>query len=192
MSPQAQRVAQVLGAREPDNIRGWLARLGAAIAGEPALDGDTVDDLVARGRPRWGVRSSDDAAAYVAFWADLARRHDDPRLAAAYADVLHLLGGAERACEALGAFVAAVRREPRLFIEYAGDFSELAERCGPEAALDFELARTAYYARRVDDGEMDVEELQEAVREVLARYSDAPEVRERLFEIARRSFRATS
>jgi hypothetical protein len=178
----SEHVAKVLAAREPDNVRGWLARLCDAIAGEPVLDGETIDDLVSRGRPRWGVRSGDDAAAYVAFWADLTRRHDDPRLAAAYADVLHLLGGPERACEALGAFLTAVRREPRLFIEYAGDFSELAERCGPEAALDFELAKVAYYARRVDHGEMDVEELQDAVHDVLARYANAPRVRERVGE----------
>ncbi len=129
MSAVARRVAAVLAARDPADVRGWLARLGAALAGEAALDRETVDDLVARGRPRWGVRSDDDAAAYVAFWADLVRRHPEPRLLAAYADVLHLLGGPARACEALGVFCDAVRRDPPVFIEYSGDFSELPERC---------------------------------------------------------------
>jgi hypothetical protein len=191
VSAQAERIAAVLAARDDNDIRGWLARLSTVLANEPRLERETIADLVARARPRWGVRSDDDAAAYLSSWADLVKRHDDPALAAAYSDVLHLLGGRDRACEALGIFVEAVRRDPLLFVEYAGDFSELPERCGPGAALDFELSKIAYYARRVDDGAMDLEELQDAVHEVLARYGDAPSIRERLFKIARRSFRAT-
>jgi hypothetical protein len=185
MSAQSRRIAAVLASKDKANIRGWLARLGASLAGDVALDRETIGDLVSRGRPRWGVRSSEDAAAYVAFWADLTRRYPDPQIAAAYSDVLHLLGGHERACEALGVFLDAVRRDPSVFIEYSGDFSELPAQCGPAAELEFEVAKIAFYAYCVDKGEMDVEELQESVHEVLARYRDDPAVRARLFEIAR-------
>lgn len=187
MSAQSRRIAAVLASKDNADIRGWLARLGALLAGESALDREAISDLVSRGRPRWGVRSSEDAAAYVSFWADLTRRYPDPRIAAAYSDVLHLLGGHERACEALRVFLDAVRRDPSVFIEYSGDFSELPSQCGPAAELDFELATIAYYAYLVDKGEMDVEELQEAVHEVLARHGADPAVRARLFEIARTS-----
>jgi hypothetical protein len=185
MSAQSQRIAAVLASKDKADIPGWLARLGASLAGEPALDRETISDLVSRGRPRWGVRASEDAAAYVAFWADLMQRHPDPRIAAAYSDVLHLLGGHERACEALRVFLDAVRRDPSVFIEYSGDFSELPTQCGPAAELDFELATLAYYAHRVDEGAMDLETLQDAVHELLARHGDDPAVRARLFEIAR-------
>lgn len=151
MTAQAQRVAAVLAARDPENLRPWLAHMAVVLASEPALERETIDDLVARGRPRWGVRSEEDATAYVVFWTNLTQRYKDPRIAAAYSDVLHLLGGPKRACEALGVFVEAVHRDPSLFIEYAGDFSELANRCGAAAALDFELAKIAYYARQVDE-----------------------------------------
>lgn len=187
MTAQSRQIAAVLADKDDADVRGWLARLGAALAKEPTLDRETIDDLVSRGRPRWGVRSSEDAAAYVAFWADLARRDADPRIAAAYADVLHLLGGPERACEALGVFLDAVRRDPSVFVEYSGDFSELPARCGPAAALEFELAKIAFYADGVDKDEVDLETLQEAVHEVLARHGNDPGVRARLFEIARRS-----
>lgn len=190
MTAQAQRIAAMLASRPPD-VRDWLARLAAALAAEPRLEDGVIDDLVARARPRWGVRSADDAAAYVAFWRDLVQHHDDPRLLAAYSDVLYLLGGPERAYEALRLFVDAVRRYPLVFIEYAGDFSEVAERCGPAAALDFDLAKIAFYARRVDDGGMEAAELQDEVHRVLTLYREVPDVRERLFEIARRAFRAT-
>jgi hypothetical protein len=187
MSAQSRRIAAVLAGKDNADIRGWLARLDASLTGEHALDRETISDLVSRGRPRWGVGSSEDAAAYIALWADLTRRYPDPRIAAAYSDVLHLLGGHERACEALRVFLDAVRRDPSVFIEYSGDFSELPSQCGPAAELDFELATIAYYAYLVDKGEMDVEELQEAVHEVLARHGADPAVRTRLFEIARTS-----
>jgi hypothetical protein len=185
MSAQAQRIAAVLASKDSAGIAGWLARLAASLDGEPTLDRETISDLVSRGRPRWGVRSSEDAAAYLAFWADLVRRHPDPRIAAAYSDVLHLLGGHERACEALRVFLDAARRDPSVFIEYSGDFSEIPPQCGPAAELDFELATVAYYAHCVDEGEMDAAELQESVHELLARHGDDPAVRARLFEIAR-------
>jgi len=187
MSAQSQRIAAVLASKDNADIPGWLARLGASLAGEPTLDRETISDLVSRGRPRWGVRSSDDAAAYIAFWADLMRRYPDPRIAAAYSDVLHLLGGHERACEALRVFLDAVRRDPSVFIEYSGDFSELPAQCGPAAEIDFELATIAYYAHRVDEGAMDLETLQDAVHELLARHGGDPAVRTRLFEIARKA-----
>jgi hypothetical protein len=82
-------------------------------------------------------------------------------------------------------FLDAVRRDPSVFIEYCGDFSELPARCGPAAELEFELAKIAFYAYSVDRNEVDVEELQEAVHELLARYGGDPSVRARLFEIAR-------
>jgi hypothetical protein len=155
-----------------------------ALAGEATLDRETISDLVDRGRPRWGVRTRDDGAAYVELWADLVRRYPDPRLIAGYSDVLYLLGGRERACEALTVFFEAVRRDPPVFIEYSADFSEVSAQCGPDAKLEFELATIAFYAYCVDKGEMDVEELQESVHELLARYPDDPRVRARLSEIA--------
>ena len=103
---------------------------------------------------------------------------------AGYSDVLYLLGGPERACEALAVFFDAVRRDPAVFIEYSADFSDLSAQCGPDAKLEFELATIAFYAYCADKGEMDVEELQESVHEVLARHRDDPRVRARLFEIA--------
>jgi hypothetical protein len=184
MSTQSRRIAAVLASKDDADIRGWLARLGVALAGEATLDRETISDLVDRGRPRWGVRTPDDGAAYIELWADLVRRHPDPRLIAGYSDVLYLLGGRERACEALAVFFDAVRRDPSVFIEYSADFSDLATQCGPDAELEFELATIAFYAYGVDKGELDVEELQESVHELLARCPDEPRVRARLFEIA--------
>ncbi len=184
MSAQSRRIAAVLASKDDADIRGWLAGLGAALAGEATLDRETIDDLVSRGRPRWGVRTPDDGAAYIELWADLVRRYPDPRLIAGYSDVLYLLGGRERACEALRVFFDAVRRDPSVFIEYSADFSELAPQCGPGAELELELAKIAFYAYLVDKGEMDVEELQASVHELLAQYRDEPRVRGRLDEIA--------
>ena len=187
MTPQGSHVAAVLNARDLADVPGWLARLAAVLAADATLDRETIEDLVARGRPRWGVQSADEAAAYVAFWADLVKRHDTPQLTAAYADVLYLLGGQSRTCEALGVFIESVRRDPSVFIEYAGNFSELPPQCGPAAELDYELAKIAYYAHRVDAGAMDAAELQDAVRGVLAGHGGDPGVRARLLEIARSS-----
>jgi hypothetical protein len=193
MSAQSRRIAAVLVTKDNADIRGWLARLGAALAEEAALDRETIDDLVSRGRPRWGVRSSDDGAAYIEFWADLVKRYPDPHLIGGYSDVLHLLGGDERSCEALGVFFDAVRRDPSVFIEYCGDFSYLPPQCGHAAELEFELATIAFYAYRADQGDMELlEELQEAVHELLARYPEDPDVRARLFEIARRTSAVSS
>jgi hypothetical protein len=184
MSAQSRRIAVVLAGKDNSDIRSWLARLGTALAGEAALDRETIDDLVLRGRPRWGARSVEDGVAYIEFWADLVKRRPEPRLIAGYSDVLYLHGGPERECEALGVFLDAVRRDPSVFIEYSADFSEVPARCGPAAELEFELAKIAFYADSVDRNEMDVEELQEAVHELLARYGGDPSVRARLFEIA--------
>jgi hypothetical protein len=115
MSSQSRRIAAVLASKDGSDLRGWLARLGVALAGEATLDRETISDLVDRGRPRWGVRTRDDGAAYVELWADLVRRYPDPRLIAGYSDVLYLLGGRERACEALTVFFEAVRRDPPVY-----------------------------------------------------------------------------
>lgn len=186
MTRQAEMVAAILTARSEDDIAGWLDRLTAALSAESTLQPDTVVELVARARPRWGVRSAADAAAYVAFWSHLTALHNLPALRGAYADVLYLLGPKTRAREALDVYLAAARSDPEVFIEYAGDFGDLATTLG--AQLAFELAKISFYARRVDQGQMDEAELRDAVRELLAAHPDDPALREQLRAVAHRSF----
>ena len=187
-SPQARLISAIL--QMPDRhaaVAAWLASLQAALDAEPALDEETVRLLVDHARPRWGVRTPDDAHRYVTFWSWLVARHDDARLRAANADVIYLLGGASRSCEALATFVAAVFHRPEIFIEYAGDFGGVAKQCGHSQQIDFELAKIAYYASLVDRGELEEADLREAVREILASYGDDKDLRNRLQAIARGS-----
>lgn len=184
-SPQARRIHAILDARDRNAaVASWAARLEAALAAELALEDDTVRMLVDSGRPRWGVRTPDDASTYVALWSRLVARHDDPRLQAANADVVYLLGGPSRSCEALAMFVAAVARRPEVFIAYAADFGEVAKQCGRAQEIDFELAKITYYAALVDRSEMDDAGLRDAVGEILAMYGDDPDLRSRLRAIA--------
>jgi hypothetical protein len=169
------------------NVATWLATLNTALDAESPLDDETVRLLVDHARPRWGVRTPDDASAYVAFWSRLVARHDDPRLQAASADVIYLLGGPSRSCEALAIVVAAIFRRPEIFIDYAGDFGDVAKQCGRSQQVDFELAKIAYYSALVDRGEMDDADLRDAVREILATHGDDEDLRNRLRLIAHSS-----
>jgi hypothetical protein len=184
VSSQAQRIATTLAAQPKHDVRAWLQQLAAALASEASLEPDTVADLVARGRPRWGVSSADDAAAYVDFWATLSARHDAPALRGAFADVLYLLGPKPRVREALDVFLAAARRDPEVFIAYAGDFTDLAADLGATKELD--LVKIRFYAHRVDQGQMDLSELQDAVREMLEAYPHDTALRDELRAIALR------
>lgn len=183
-SPQASRILAVLDEHDRSAaVAPWLARLQSVLT-EPTLDQDSVRVLIDRGRPRWGVRNVDDASAYLAFWSWLLARYDEPYLQAANADVVYLLGGPSRSCEALAIFLAAVARRPEVFVEYSGNFVEVAKECGRAQQLEFELAKIRFYASLVDRGEMDDVDLRDAVREILATYGDAPELRSRLRAIA--------
>lgn len=181
---QSDRVAALLQAKDPSDIRGWLAKLRVVLDAEAALDPPTVDDLVDRGRPRWGTRTPEDAASYVAFWTELARRHPVPKILGGYADVLLLLGGRQRKHEALDVYLKAAAADPDVFLKYAGDFSDVAKQLGPVTELAFELATIRFYAQLVDRDDMEVEELQQAVRELLAKYPGDQHVRQRLEDIA--------
>src|SRR5262245_4971149 len=139
-SSQARRVGALL--RRSDRhaaVEKWLASLEAALRAESTFDDETVRLLIEHARPRWGVRTPEDATAYVAFWSRLVAQHDDPRLQAANADVVYLLGGPERSCEALAIFVAAVFRSPDIFVDYAANFGDVAKQCGRSQEVDFEL-----------------------------------------------------
>lgn len=179
-SLQATRVSRILGTHGGASLDGWLANLATALDGEPVLDDDTIGSVVARAHPRWCVRTDHDATAFLAFWARLAARHDDPRIVAAYADVVYLLGGAKRSCEALKLFFAAVARNPAVFVEYSGDFYDLAQRSGPTQQLDFELAKVAFYAHCVERGEMNGVDLGEEISEIFSMFGDDAQVRDRL------------
>ncbi|HWU87245.1 MAG TPA: hypothetical protein VN253_08220 [Kofleriaceae bacterium] len=188
ISTQARRIRAVLDRPDRnDAVAAWLAQLEEALVAEIALDDETIGMLVSDGRPHWGVRTPEDARAYIDFWSRLVTQHDDPRLQAACADVIYLLGGASRACEALAMFVTAVERRPELFVEYAGDFSEVAKQCGRSQQLDFELAKVRFFAALVDRGELEESDLRDAVREILATYDGEPSLRNRLTMIARGS-----
>mgnify|MGYP000724042749 CR=1 FL=1 len=183
-SPQANRILAVLNEHDRSApVAPWLARLESVLT-EPTLDQESVRALVDRGRPRWGVRDDDDASAYLAFWSRLVARYDEPRLQAASADVVYLLGGPSRSCTALAIFLAAVARDPEVFVEYSGDFVEVAKECGRVQQVDFEVAKIRFYAALVDRGELDADDLRDAVREILATYGDEPELRSRLRAIA--------
>ncbi|HEX4422674.1 MAG TPA: hypothetical protein VH165_32385 [Kofleriaceae bacterium] len=188
-APQSDRVAALLKAKDPADIRGWLARLGAVLDAEPTLDPATIDDLVDRGRPRWGTRTPEDATSYVAFWTELARRHPTSKILGGYADVLLLLGGRQREREALDVYLKAASGDPDVFRTYAGDFSDVAKRHGSVTELAFELATIRFYARLVDRDDMEADELQQAVRELLAKYPGNQHVRQQLDDIARTSSR---
>jgi hypothetical protein len=182
----AQEVARHLGVKPTEGpVRPWLDALLAVLATAHELPTPVVADLVARARPRWGARTVDDGAAYVELWSALATRFPVPALVAAYADVLYLVGPVDRAMEALQALFAAVRREPAIFVEYAGDFSELAEKLG--AQRDYALAKVTFYAHLVDRGEMEESELRDAVRELLDAHGTDPTVRPALRRIGHRS-----
>jgi hypothetical protein len=183
-SPQANRILAILNEHDRSApVAPWLARLESVFT-EPTLDQDSMRALIDRGRPRWGVRSDEDAIAYLAFWSRLVARYDEPRLQAARADVVYLLGGPSRSCEALAIFLAAVARDPEVFVEYSGNFVEAAKECGRAQQVDFEVAKIRFYAALVDRGEMDDVELRDAVRDILATYGDDPELRSRLRAIA--------
>jgi hypothetical protein len=183
-SPQASRILAVVSERDRSTpVAPWLARLDVVLT-EPALDQDSIRLLIDRARPRWGVRSDDDASAYLAFWSRLVARFDEPHLQAANADVVYLLGGPSRSCEALAIFLAAVTRCPEVFVEYSGNFVEVAKECGRAQQLDIEVAKIRFYAALVDRGEMDDVDLRDAVRQILATYGDDPELRSRLRAIA--------
>lgn len=179
-SLQATRISRILGTHGGAGVDGWLSSLETALDDEPALDDDTIGSVVARAHPRWGVRANHDATTYLAFWTRLAARHDDPRIVAAYADVLCLLGGAKRRCEALKLFVTAVARNPAVFVEYSGDFYDLAQRCGPAQQLDFELAKVAFYAYCVERGEMNSDDLGEELSEIFSTFGDDARLQDRL------------
>jgi hypothetical protein len=184
ISPQASRTLAVLDEQDRSApVAPWLARLEAALT-ERTLDDDCVRMLVDRARPRWGVRGGEDASAYVAFWSRLVARYDQPRLQAANADVVYLLGGPSRSCEALAIFVAAVARLPEVFVEYSGDFVEVAKGCGRAQQIEFEVAKIRFYAALVDRGQLDEGELRDSVHELLATYADEPDLRSRLRAIA--------
>jgi hypothetical protein len=97
-----------------------------------------------------------------------------------------LLGGPSRSCEALEIFLAAVARRPEVFVEYSGNFVDVAKECGRAQQIEFELGKITFYGALVDRGEMDDVELRDAVREVLTTYGDDPELRSRLRAIAHR------
>lgn len=186
MTLQSDTIAAILSARPAGDIRSWLDRLAAVLDGAVSLEAATIADLVARARPHWGVKSAAEAADYVAFWSRLTARHDQPALRGAYADVLFLLGPPDRHREALDLYLAAARRDPEVFIAYAGDFGDLADAL--DARKDFEVAKISFYARRVDQGEMDEAELRDAVRDLLAEYRDDASLRDQLRAIAHHSF----
>lgn len=186
MTARLADVAKHLGAKPADGpVRSWLDRLLALLSLAAELTAGVVADLVNRARPRWGVRTVDDGAAYVDFWSTLTTRFPVPALIAVYADVLYLVGPGERAMEALQTFFAAVRREPALFVEYAGDFSDLAETLG--AQRDYDLAKVTSYAHLVDRREMEEPELREALRDLLEAHGANPAVGPALRAIAHRS-----
>lgn len=184
MTTQAARVAQFLQAKRVDDVFAWIRGLHGLLASETALEAATVQDLVARARPRWGVSSPEEARAYVDLWDWLVQRFPIPALIAAHADVLYLLGGPPRRSDVLCEFARAVTAEPELFVKYSGDFADLAENSDPDARLLFELAKIRFYVHEVDRGEMDEHELQDAVHDVLARYPARADVRAELHGIA--------
>jgi hypothetical protein len=185
MTLQSDTIAAILSARPAGDIHAWLDRLAVALDAAASLEAATIADLVARARPHWGVKSAAEAADYIGFWSSLTARHDDPALRGAYADVLFLLGPPDRRREALDLYLAAARRDPEVFIAYAGDFGDLATEL--DARKDFEVVKIAFYARRVDQGEMEETELRDAVRDLLAEYRDDASLRDQLRAIAHRS-----
>jgi len=169
---QAATIAAILAAKPAVGVRAWLDRLAAALAAETRLAAATVADLTDRGRPRWGTRTAEDAAAYVDFWAELTTRHAVPMLRGGYADVLLLLGDRGRAREALDIYLAAARRDPEVFIPFAADFADVATAVG--ARMEYELVMLRFYVSQVALGEMDEDDLREAMQQVLADHAGAP------------------
>jgi hypothetical protein len=80
--------------------------------------------------------------------------------------------------------VAAVARCPEVFVEYSGNFVEVATECGRAQQVELEVAKIRFYAALVDRGEMDDVDLRDAVREILATYGEAPDLRSQLHAIA--------
>lgn len=123
-------LGEALAAKDDDRIGEWLAGVAAVLADQPTLDEEAIAALVNQARPRWGARSAEDAQAYLEFWERLTQRYPHPRLLGGHADVLFLIG--RRTCDALRVFTQAVRRDPRVFIEYSGDLWDFRDECGPE------------------------------------------------------------
>lgn len=172
MTPQAQRVVAVLGARDRHpTARAWLAAVLDAVGDDPQLEADTLAQIVAQCRADLAHDDrhiADDGESVLWFWRSLRARHPGvPRIQAVLAEQLLQHGDESERREGFARYLEATRADPEQFLAAAGEFHDYARDLGGDVWIDYRLARIRFYRAEVERGELEEDTLREDVVELL-------------------------